>query len=238
MKHSFIDHRCSLWDIGLTTVYLYQTEFELLGPPKRGGSCLVYEALKKERSETEIYERHVILKEFYPVLKKSDCMGISRDKDGTLLISPGISDNYQKRLKKFLDSYRIMLELGKQSDSVEHSVIPLSLTEAYGTWYLEETYDSGKLIFDYETPPSLKDFLTTMKNCLTVVGRLHQLGYYHLDIKPDNISCTKSGVIKLWDIDSLVKISELGTIRTFYGPMVFLLLKSNPLQNAQKMRHT
>lgn len=217
MKHSFIDHRCSLWDMGLTTVHLHQTEFELLGPPKRGGSCLVYEALKRECIGTKIYEHRVILKEFYPVSGKSEPMEIFRNQDGTLLISPGIleSDNYQKRLKKFLDSYEIMLELGKQSDSMEHSVTPLSLTEAYGTWFLEETYDSGKLIFDYETPPSLKDFLTTMKNCLTVVGNLHQLGYYHLDIKPDNISCTKSGIIKLWDIDSLVKISELGTHQDF-----------------------
>lgn len=217
MRHSFIDNRCSLWDIGITTIDIHQTKFELLAAPKRGGSCFVYEALKKESVGTKEYEHRVILKEFYPILDKRDSAAIIRQKDGYLSVSDGVrnSEYYQKRLKKFLDSYEIMLELGKRSDSTDHSVTALSLTEYNGTWYIEETYDSGRLIFDYETPPSLKDFLTTMKNCLLVVKNLHQLGYYHLDIKPDNISVTKSGVIKLWDIDSLIKISELGTYRDF-----------------------
>lgn len=219
MKHAFIDNRCSLWDVGITTIYIRQTKFELLSAPKRGGSCFVYEALKKESIGTKEYEHRVILKEFYPILDKQDSAAIIRCKDGSFSVSESIqnSEYYQKRLKKFLDSYEIMLELSKRSDSTDHSVTALSLTESYGTWYIEETYDSGKLIFDYdtETTPSLKDFLTTMKDCLLVVKNLHQLGYYHLDIKPDNISATKSGVIKLWDIDSLVKISEIGNYRDF-----------------------
>ena len=68
MKHAFIDNRCSLWDVGITTIYIRQTKFELLSAPKRGGSCFVYEALKKESIGTKEYEHRVILKEFYPIL--------------------------------------------------------------------------------------------------------------------------------------------------------------------------
>ena len=211
MKQHTIDSRCSLWDIGVTTTFIEQKEFEILAPPKRGGSCLVYEAYKKEKNGLEEYKHRVILKEFYPMLNLNDAVGIRREKDGSLFVSEEIrhSSYYRKRWEKFRASYKMMLELGEQSDSNDHSVTVLSLSEANGTLYIEEAYDSGRLIFDYEETPTLNEFLTTMKNCLLVLKNLHQLGYYHLDLKPDNISCTKSGVIKFWDIDSFVKISEL-----------------------------
>ena len=218
MNMEFTDSRCSLWDIGLHQIRLLHNIYEISGAPKRGGSCLVYEAVKKEYVGQKTFEHRVILKEFYPV---SNAGIITRTAAGELHISEAAksASDYQKRLEKFLVSYEIMLELEKSDDSVDHSVTAHALFEANGTWYIEEAYDSGVLFFDYfkvnNTFPSIKYVLNSLAYCLEIIGHLHKLGYYHLDIKPENLSFTKSGVVKFFDTDSFVKISELGTCTDF-----------------------
>lgn len=208
------DSRCSLWDIGLRQIRLLNNIYEISGAPERGGSCLVYKAVKKEFVGQETFEHRVVLKEFYPV---SNAGIITRTDTGELQIPE--TSAYQKRLEKFIDSYKIMLELKKSDDSIDHSVTVNALFKANGTWYIEESYDSGILFFDYYKTnnvfPSIKYVLGSLAYCLEIVGRLHKLGYYHLDIKPENLSFTKSGVVKFFDTDSFVKISELETCTDF-----------------------
>lgn len=216
MNKQLQDNRLSLWDIGIRQISIQNVQFELLSPPKRGGSCLVYEAVKMD-----FLKPKVILKEFYPNLNFETSDGIARNPDGTLYVPESLKRTsvYQQILQRFLTSCEIMVKLSKEEDSVDHAVVIHSLMEANGTWYVEEAHDFGTLFFDYFKAhnlfPSMARVLDTLGYCMEIVGRLHELGYYHLDLKPNNLSFTKSGIVRFFDTDSFVKISELSTYTDF-----------------------
>lgn len=217
MKSNLYDDRQSLWDLGLREISIESHQFEILEPPMRGGNCLVYKAKKFESANAKKYEHLILLKEFYPILNTEKNESITRKTDGSFYIPAGVkaSSSYQRRLQRFLDSYELMLELSKKDDSIDHAVTVHSLTESHGTWYIEEAFDSGKLFFDYVGITSISNFLNTLKYCFRTVGFLHELGYYHLDLKPNNLSFTRSGVLRFFDTDSMVKESDLGTYADF-----------------------
>ena len=217
MKSKLYDDRQSLWDLGLHEIPIGSYHFEILEPPMRGGNCLVYKAKKIEAINTKKYEHLILLKEFYPILNTENAESITRKNDGSFYIPAGVksSSSYQRRLQRFLDSYELMLELSKKDDSIDHAVTVHSLTEYHGTWYIEEAFDSGKLFFDYVGITSISDFLNTLNYCFRTVGFLHELGYYHLDLKPNNLSFTRSGILRFFDTDSMVKESDLGTYADF-----------------------
>lgn len=77
---------------------------------------------------------------------------------------------------------------------------------------MEEAYDSGVPLSDIfgKRDKSFLSFLKVFEKCVEAVAVLHTLGYYHLDLKPQNISYTASGNVKLFDTDSFVKAEELG----------------------------
>ena len=215
MRNERIDKRKSLRDLHIERVEIGGKTYILQGDPKRGGSCLVYTAMKQERSGDSVYEHRVLLKEFYPLMGADKNAGVQRKADGTFIVPEAIraSDDYRRNLERFRESYRIMLELGNSEMGAEHMTVAVSLTEALGTWYVEEAYDSGEPldVFLQKHPLELRDFLNVFYQCLTAVERLHRLGYYHLDLKPQNIACTKNIVIKLFDTDSFVKKADLKT---------------------------
>lgn len=217
MKSIMSDMRRSLWDMKIVCPQIGNYEYVLQGPPERGGSCMVYHALRKELICGKVRERRVWLKEFYPVLDVDKSAGVIRQPDGTILVPEAtqVSEEYQKALKRFQESYGMMLDFGKTEDGAEHSVIPLSLMEANGTWYIEEAYDTGKAftVLFSERQYNFIEFLQVYKECLNVVERMHILGYYHLDLKPQNISYTRKGVIKLFDMDSFVKKGAVSETR-------------------------
>lgn len=213
MKRAHVDERCSLWDLGLERSDIDGHTYVLQGPPERGGSCLVYRVLKQENIAGKVYEHRILLKEFYPVLEDMGETGIRRLRTGELEVPEEISRSasYKESLRRFQEAYGVMLALSGAEAGVEHAVTVLSLYEANGTWYMEEVYDSGESLTRYLAGKKLKvkDFFKIFKKCLTAVESLHELGYYHLDLKPENLSYTKQGIIKLFDTDSFIKKEDL-----------------------------
>lgn len=215
------DKRYGFEDLKICEITLQNNHYRLTSKSKRGANCLVYEAVRMEQIGAKILEHQVILKEFYPLMDLNFPEQILRNTDGSLKVPERIQKSpvYQHRLQKFLDSYEIMLELSKFNDGIEHTVALHSLIEANGTWYIEEVYDAGVLLFDYfetyDIFPSIRQFLNFLGYSLEIIGNLHKLGYYHLDLKPDNLSFTRSGIVRFIDTDSFVKISELQSCHTF-----------------------
>lgn len=213
MESRIVDRRKSILSLGIERIHIAGSDYVLQGEPKRGGSCLVYTAIKTEQVGDTVYEHRVLLKEFYPLLGMGQTAGILRDQDGSLQVpeTTRCSEDYKRNLKRFQASYGMMLELGRTETGAEHTTVAVSMMEDNGTWYMEEAYDTGESldVFVGKWQLDLKDFLNVFYRCLEAVGRLHRLGYYHLDLKPQNISCTRNIVIKLIDTDSFVQISRL-----------------------------
>lgn len=217
-----LDKRVSFWDVNMRKVRIGNNVYVLQCAPERGGSCIVYSALKQEKVGGKVYEHRVLLKEFYPVLTKDAGAGITRLEDGNLVVPKSTleSEEYQSALQRFQDTYGTMLELANADEGAEYLSIPTGLIEDYGTWYLEEAYDSGITLaelfvenetkfFGEEVNYNFAHFLDIFCKCLGAVERLHCRGYYHLDLKPWNVSFTRGGNIKLFDTDTFLKKSDL-----------------------------
>lgn len=208
-----MDKRVSLWDIQKTEISIGGYDYVILKEPDRGASCLVYQALWRETVGKKTYDHRVLLKEFYPILRGGS--GITRKEDGSLEIPEYIrnSDEYKMLKDRFQASYETMLELANVEEGAEFLSIPTRLIESQGTFYLQEEYDSGrtleKLFGKRELYFDLPNFLEELAKCMRAVARLHLRGYYHLDLKPQNISFTTNGTVKLFDTDTFVKADEL-----------------------------
>ena len=146
MKRRKTDDRISLWDLQISRIQIEGRAYQLEGEPERGASCLVYRAKRCFRIGEKEHEQKVLLKEFYPLLNPDQGAGIHRGKDGRLMIPEATkaSSDYQKYLDQFHNAVSIMLEMGNSGMGADHGVIPLSVMEAYGTWYVEEIDDSGR----------------------------------------------------------------------------------------------
>lgn len=221
MNNKLTDDRKSFFDLNLWEITIHNHCYKISDKPKRGANFLVYEAIKVKPFDSKYLEHKIILKEFFPIVECEDSFCITRNPDGSLMVPEEIKSlpSYKHRLEKFRESYKILLELNKSADWVEHAVPVHDLIEANGTWYIEEVYDAGVLLFDYfetyDIFPSVRQFLNFIIYSLEIVGNLHKLGYYHLDIKPNNLSFTKSGIVRFFDTDSFIKITELDTCQTF-----------------------
>ena len=250
MKRRKTDNRISLWDLKIYSIEIGGRVYQLKAEPERGASCLVYRAKRCFRIGEKEHEQKVLLKEFYPLLDPDRGAGIHRREDGSFVVPQATkaSLEYQNYLHKFHNAVSIMLEMGNSGMGADHGAIPLSMMEAYGTWYVEEVDDSGQAfaevfykvkkklysenadVFSKEFMEQMCDqegmeceyeamnyhfqfFLEIYKKAMWSLKRLHEIGYYHLDYTPKNLSLTSGGNVKLFDTDTFVKKEEWGKVR-------------------------
>lgn len=214
-----IDLRVSLWDIGLRSVSVGETTYILKSAPERGASCLVYHAVRQEQVGDEKSSNRVILKEFYPLLSADLGNAFSRQDDGFLCKSDYIlqCDEYRLALQRFEKAYKTLLELRSADESAEFLPAPLGWFEGNGTYYRVESYDSGKPLnqLDWTKCFDFSLFMNSFSSYAQTVMKLHDRGYYHLDLKPQNVSLTWDHNIKFFDTDTFVSKSELGEPHVF-----------------------
>ena len=106
------DERKSLFECGIDRITL---EGAVYVPDRaegvaRGGSCLVYRAVKKD-AKTASRDRKVILKEFYPL--GGDGCG-RRGEDGLLRV-PDTDAGIREQKARFRDSFRIFTKVSLSS---------------------------------------------------------------------------------------------------------------------------
>ena len=145
MKQRIADNRLSLWELNIRRIEIKHDTYLLDSEPERGGSCLVYRAKKRIQRGTKVYEQQVLLKEFYPLLNPDQGAGIVRKEDGSFRIPDATreSGEYRMALRHFEKAYEVMLEMAKTNTGADHTVIPISTPEAFGTCYIEEADDGG-----------------------------------------------------------------------------------------------
>lgn len=184
------------------TVYLLNDSVAV----SRGGSCLVYHAIRKD-AEKASRDRNVIIKEFYPFHKDS---GNWRKEDGRLELPENLEEIAGKRTQ-FENSYDRITELcntGMDNNTVKPEIFASKNKAAY----MIVEYSSGITLDAYMKKCGLFAFFEVMRNLAGVLGMLHEKGYLHMDVKPSNILCLATNpeypehraLTRLLDTDSFI----------------------------------
>ena len=171
-----------------------------------GGTCIVYEAYYRD----EFSLRHgVKLKELFPA------EGAERTLSETN-VGWKSEDVKAESMKRFEWMYRQHVAL-QQVPQLVNAICKVSDTLYFGnqTAYLIMENDNGKS-FDSAVPDNLYDIFRNILALCETVGRYHDLGFLHLDIKPQNFMVIEetSELVKLFDFDSFTSMDDItsGTI--------------------------
>ena len=162
-----------------------------------GATCIVYSAHYKDHAG----QRHrVHIKECYPYSAQ-----ITRSGNQICWAEENERDY---ALTKFRSTYQKLLEMQNTQGLRNATAHAFELCEANGTLYSVMNVNEGKT-FEQDISSSLSDILKTVLALTRVVGKYHENGYLHLDIKPSNfltIPETRELVI-LFDMDSVTSIN-------------------------------
>lgn len=160
-----------------------------------GATCIVYSAYYRDR----LGRKHrVNLKECYPY-----SANIVREQQA-------LTWNAEKERDQWLDSFQNAYEKLMTWQNAYDTVNVFDLCEANNTLYIIMNADNGKT-FDKEQPESLRDILNTVKLLAHSVGRYHENGYLHLDVKPSNFLVYPRPIehIVLFDLDSVTSMDDI-----------------------------
>ena len=82
--------------------------------------------------------------------------------------------------------------------------------EANGTVYIVSVYMNGKTFMDFQGE-TLHDCAALIRSTARVLKRIHDAGYYYLDLKPDNILTLEGSLdlVQLFDFDSMISMEDL-----------------------------
>lgn len=160
-----------------------------------GANCIVYSAYYMD---TVGKQHRIYLKECYPY-----SASIIRQNYGLLW---ELEEEQQRAFSAFRAAYEKLMIWQNENFSVS----VFDLCEANNTLYIIMNADKGTT-FDQDNADSLHDILKTIKLLAHFVGRYHENGYLHLDIKPSNflVYPRPSEHIVLFDMDSVTPISDI-----------------------------
>ena len=182
-----------------TEIKLENDTFEIVKSIGEGANCVVYEVIKKKND----YEYKYYLKECYPF--NAD---ISRNDDGSLIwLNEG---EKEKSLANFKNAYSTLLKIYNNEYFTNSTSIPVEIYEANDTIYILNDIKIGSTFKDDNTE-NLSDILATIIALSKLIGKYHEEGYLHLDIKPENMFLLEETreLVVLFDVDSVVAIDLL-----------------------------
>lgn len=163
-----------------------------------GANCIAYEA---HRIEAGGIIRNYRIKECYPYEARIVRSGIQ------LIWESGTERMAAfARLRK---AHETIVEL-RNEETVGNHITAAELYEGNGTLYSVMEVNHAKT-YDKDEEQDLCCILETMRVLTEVVGRLHEKGYLHLDMKPGNFLVAHRPNTNVWlfDVDSLTSIKEL-----------------------------
>lgn len=163
-----------------------------------GATCVVYSA---EYKDSLGLSHTVNIKELYPY-------NTSIIRDGSDLIWE-LPEEKETHQDAFITTYEKLLAWQYENEIVGVS----DICEANNTRYIIMESSKKCVTFDKDKPESLSDILKTVRLLAYYVGKYHQNGYLHLDIKPSNflVYPRPSEHIVLFDLDTVTSISDIET---------------------------
>ena len=121
-------------------------------------------------------------------------------------LKPGLRFNFTAR-RRFLRGCEI---LSKLADS-DHIVGYVEHGKAEGTCYLVMNYveaENLKILHARQDPLLAENLAQILIDAATGLSNVHEVGYMHLDFKPENILVTRNGAVRLIDFDMAQPIPE------------------------------
>lgn len=164
-----------------------------------GASSVVYEAHSFDQNQCR---HNVRIKECFPH------MSVAERKEQSLVWKD--EETKQNYLQSFYEAHYRLLDIQSQGSLGNQMVHVMGLYEGNNTLYSVMNVDFGQTFAHY-TDKSLHDILNTVLVLTKTLGHLHENGYLHLDLKPDNflVSYEPTLMLRLFDVDSLVKRSDI-----------------------------
>lgn len=169
-----------------------------------GASCIAYNAY---RITPEGARKNFRIKECYP-------HGAEIERAGTELIWRNATEQ-EESFHRFEEMHRLLAEL-KNNENVGNHITNAELFRGNGTLYSVMEVNHA-LTYDKDATKDLHRILNTMLVLAKLTAKIHEAGYLHLDLKPENFLVSYEPSIMMWlfDTDSFVSLQELknGTLK-------------------------
>ena len=182
-------------------------KFELLEKPIRGGFSWVYKARQKDGLFPAEY---LMIKEFHPhklVSGRGSCGKVK-----WLSSKDDVNNLVEKRVE--LES-KIATKLRNANGGNNPRFFPHSEpVKANNTYYTIIATEDGKMLSDMIDDPEylnnidFSDVCDIIEKLLITLKHIHDAGYLHLDVSPDNIHLSANGVVRLIDFNSAYPIGS------------------------------
>ncbi len=169
--------------------------YEVVGVLGAGGFGITYEAM-----DTTLNQR-VAIKEFFP---RSVC--VRGDDQQVSAVGEHTEDDFRWGLRRFLEEARTLA-----SFSHPNIVRVLSAFELHGTAYMVMVLERGQTIAEAADAGKLENedvLLHVIGRLLEGVEKVHEAGFIHRDIKPDNILLREDGMPVLVDFGAAREIRD------------------------------
>ena len=152
------------------------------------------------------------------ILKECNPLGIPmhRNQNGTLIPDTKLAgEKFLACLSRFKSGVENQL-LFRLTDDLKNTTSNIhDKYNANGTLYIDMTYFVGDT-YDHVIDMSLYDLLRRVKALARIIGHYHDLGYLHLDIKPQNIYAIPETpeMVMMFDFDSVVHKHDFASLIT------------------------
>lgn len=168
----------------------------------RGSNCIVYSAQYYDSIDTP---HTVRLKECYP-----NYIQIFREKSGKFELEEQQKTRFDRAKQLFKKAYQRNVAIKNTLGLTNSTSNTTEIYEANNTYYSVISFDEGMDYRKYKDS-ELKGVFEHVKALAVIIKKYHEMGYLHLDIKPENVLIvpeTKERVM-LFDFDSVIGMEEL-----------------------------
>lgn len=181
-----------------TIVTLNSKEYLIHSVIGDGASCIVYNV---SSTDTFGITRYYRMKECYPY--NAQC-----HREGSKLVWENTAQQ-QVAFERFIQSAKVIAQL-RNEESVGNNFTGTELYEGHGTLYAIMDVNHAQT-YSHDQTESLHQILQTILKLTRIVNELHNQGFLHLDIKPENFLVRYDPDISIWlfDVDSLVSVHDL-----------------------------
>lgn len=189
-----------LYDDSIKTPYNYSYKVEsILG---YGGTSVVYNGTREDKKQK------VIIKELLPKFMYGS---LSRDDQNVLVVQESEKEVFEKMKKRFSRQCEQLNSLLRQGSL--HFLLQIDDFEANNTAYAVYYASAGKTLNEIKKFDTIVEVAQIVDGVLECLEPIHNSGFLHLDISPDNIFVSETIInnrkkIMLIDYGSIFQVPE------------------------------
>ena len=182
-----------------------------LSVPEKGDGCFIIKRILGKGASSVTYLAECNQTEH--VLKECNPLGLHmhRDDKGGLVPDTELNKSkFEEYLSRFVEGANKQLAVRLTDDLKNTTSNVQAIYHANNTVYIDMTFFNGRT-YDQVEDESLYDLLRRMKALAQIVGHYHDMGYLHLDIKPQNIYAIPETpeMVMMFDFDSVVSEADV-----------------------------